>query len=183
MLLFLFGVARGSGFERRFALYFSWRQSASDRDVHFPVARDPGPYNATFARNSAGADLVPVRIKIPPPASSMAIKIISGMLLPTAGDHSYGSAVIDLKDGQLLTKDCARMSDVSILGNGKIVAPPAVQLSLRHIVSSDEEASFNLNHQFVFEGGAVTGVSVSWHAEPKQSKILEISVLILAETN
>lgn len=130
----------------------------------------------------------------------MALKIISGLLLPTAGDRSIGSATISLRDGSLLGSGEARFTDARIVGSGDYVGEPCQQISLRHIVFSEapnagllskvldpaKHLSFNINDEFVMENGKAVALKVSWVAGPRgdaghRSEIVEISVFVIGE--
>lgn len=132
----------------------------------------------------------------------MALKIISGLLLPTAGDRSIGSVTVSLTDGKIISGSDARFTDVRIIGSGNYVGEPCQQISLRHIVFSEtdkagilskvfdpqQHLSFNINDEFVVEDGVAKALKISWVAGPRgddsahRSEIVEISVLVIGET-
>jgi|GEM_PF-2024919 len=132
----------------------------------------------------------------------MALKIISGVLFPTSGDRSLGSARIDFDKGDLISGAGATFSKGATIGSGVFIGKPCIQVSLRHIIFSDSpqkgvlssffdparDASFNLNDDLVMENGNCTAVTISWDATPRddgaemKSEIIEISVLVIGET-
>jgi hypothetical protein len=154
------------------------------------VLLEPGQ-NAAFARPNTVLHL-----------TVMALKIISGVLFPSIGERSIGSARISFKNGDLLPDAGARFSKGNVIGSGAYIGKPCVQVSLRHIIFSDspqrgvlsaffdpsKDASFNLNDDLIIENGVSTGVTISWTATPREegaqmkSEIMEISVLIIGET-
>lgn len=133
----------------------------------------------------------------------MALKIISGMLLPLAGHRSTGSAVIDLATAEVVGTGGARLSELVVVGSGEYTGVPCRQLSLRHIVFQDSDRSgvipilfdatrsafFNIDDELVVEDGKVTALKVNWCAGPgseardRKSEIMEISLLIVGETS
>jgi hypothetical protein len=132
----------------------------------------------------------------------MALKIISGLLLPNSRERAAGSAIIKFSDGAAVEGGGAKFTEVTVIGSGAFTGLPCKQISLRHIVFTDSDRSgvfpilfdasrhafFNLDDDFVIENGNVTGLKVTWHAGPvsekseRRSEIMEISVLIIGET-
>jgi hypothetical protein len=130
----------------------------------------------------------------------MALKIISGLLCPSRGCRSEGSATIRFSDGKLVPGSEAKFSEVTVVGGGDYGVEPCKQVSLRHVIFIDsdrgsilpmfnasEDTFFNLNDHLVVENGVPTGLKVGWEAGPKtkgkkrKSEILEISVMIIGE--
>jgi hypothetical protein len=132
----------------------------------------------------------------------MAIKIISGLLLPNSRERAAGSATIKFADGAIVAGGSAKFTEVTVIGSGEFTGTPCKQISLRHIVFTDSDRSgvipllfdasrhafFNLDDDFITENGTITGLKVSWHAGPvpekaeRRSEIMEVSVLIIGET-
>lgn len=119
----------------------------------------------------------------------MALKIISGLLAPLAGERSHGSATIRLADAKVAPGGGAKFTEVNVIGAGDFVGRPCKHLALRHFVHEPKSgARFNLNDDFIVENGVVTAVKISWVAETtpereqKLTEIHEISVLIIGET-
>jgi hypothetical protein len=131
----------------------------------------------------------------------MALKIISGLLCPSRGCRSEGSASIRFSDGKIIPGSEAKFSEVTVVGTGVFAGEPCKQVSLRHVIFIDsdrgnilpmfnasEDTFFDLSDDLVLENGVPIGLKISWQAGPKttgkkrKSEILEISVMIIGET-
>lgn len=135
----------------------------------------------------------------------MALKVLSGLIIPRARSRRGGSVTISLANGRPLAGGGGTVSDRAAQGTGDFVPFPAKSVALRRIgfispispgigQSATDIIGFNLNDAFVLDrSGRATGLRITWSVGHEladgstpafsQDGIQEISFLIIGDAN
>ena len=120
----------------------------------------------------------------------MAIRVLSGMLLPSETAQQGGSAMIRFHPFEV-NGDARGAELVEVGAKGPFVAMPAKHLALRKISHHDpywkkiEYLEFDIDDEFDNDDTGHTSLKVSWnatkHAQEKLIWIEEISFMIIGD--
>lgn len=121
----------------------------------------------------------------------MAIRILSGFIVPNAGKKNAGDAVVNFNPYHVAVSSDATGSELKAVGPERdfLAGKICKQVSLRHIAFNDQDHSkhseavgedtkiFNLGDEF----NGNTSLTINWGTSGKGAEIREISYMIIGE--
>lgn len=123
----------------------------------------------------------------------MAIKCITGVVVPNFPFQSIGEVTINLSDGSIEPTNQASFAEVTMFGGSELFrSRPCVNISLRELKFLDQDSGSLINADnpiyFDLDDNFLNGHSqlkVSWECSPTGidfSLAKEISVMVIGET-